>query len=64
MGRAVCAPCCLCNGADGGYVVVGESLSNNVDLEQIHEDFILIPFDDVFFSNKYYDTINKTIENE
>jgi hypothetical protein len=25
----------LCNGADGGYVVVGESLSNNVDLEQI-----------------------------
>lgn len=25
----------LCNGADGGYVVVGESLSNNVDLEGI-----------------------------
>lgn len=35
--------------------------SINVDLEQTHEDFILIPFDDVFFSNKYYDTINKTI---
>ena len=25
----------LCNGADGGYVVVGETLSNNVDLEGI-----------------------------
>ena len=25
----------LCNGADGGYVVVGESLSNNVDLDGI-----------------------------
>lgn len=35
--------------------------STKVDLEQTHEDFILIPFDDVFFSNQYYDTINKTI---
>lgn len=25
----------LCNGADGGYVVVGETLSNNVDLDGI-----------------------------